>query len=53
MCVRHNTRYVFLPVYVYINGALQLLSNRHMYIRFAHVHERILFFKRCYVLLNF
>jgi len=23
-----------------LNGALQLLSNRHMHIRFAHVHER-------------
>ena len=27
---------------VRIKVALQLLSNRHMYIRFVHVHERIL-----------
>jgi len=26
----------------WVKGALQLLSNRHMYIRFAHVHERVL-----------
>jgi len=25
-----------------VEGALQLLSNRHMKIRFAHVHERVL-----------
>jgi len=25
-----------------LKGALQLLSNRHMLIRFAHVHERVL-----------
>jgi len=25
-----------------VKGALQLLSNRDMHIRFAHVHERVL-----------
>jgi len=26
----------------WVKGALQLPSNRHMLIRFAHVHERVL-----------
>jgi len=25
-----------------VKGALQLLSKRHKYIRFAHAHERVL-----------